>query len=71
MNKIELLNDIIEQFVEGCVINTQEIFNQKPIVGHYYFDTLEMAIEFFTNEYNDDLVRENHNTQILSWEVKV
>ncbi len=71
--KEHILQDIENQWEEGYVVYTIEIhtINGSSIYGEYYFDTLEEVIAFFTNEYNDDLVRETHNTQILSWEVKV
>lgn len=69
MNQATLLKNITEQYQDNCVIITKEIFNGKPIIGRYYFDTLEMALAFFTSEYNDQLVRKEHNTQILSWEI--
>jgi len=69
MIKIQLLNDITQNFQEGCHIETFEVYEDNKIVGRYYFSTLEMAKDFFTEEYNDDLVRKEHNTQILSWEI--
>jgi hypothetical protein len=69
MNKIELLNYITEKFKDNCVIVTQEVYDSKPIVGKYYFDNLELALAFFTEEYDDLLVRKVHNTQIVSWNI--
>lgn len=69
MKKIELLNYISKSFQEGCFIMTNEIYGNDKIVGNYHFDNLKSALSFFTEEYNDDLVRKEHNTQILSWEI--
>jgi hypothetical protein len=69
MNKIKLLNYITENFKDKCVITTQEFYENRPMVGKYYFDTLEFALAFFTEEYDDLLIRKVHNTQITSWKI--
>jgi hypothetical protein len=71
--KEQFLQSIEQLWQEGLPIETKEFFlgDGSSIEGKYYFDTLEETLAFFTNEYNDDLIREHHNTQILSWEVKV
>jgi hypothetical protein len=69
MNKIEFVKYITENFKDKCVITTQEFYENRPMVGKYYFDTLELALVFFNEEYDDLMIRKVHNTQITSWKI--
>jgi hypothetical protein len=69
MNKVKLFNYITENFKDKCVVATQEFYENRPMVGKYYFDTIELALAFFTEEYDDLLIRKVHNTQITSWNI--
>jgi hypothetical protein len=69
MNKIGFLKYITENFKDKCVITTQEVYENRPMVGKYYFENIDFALAFFTEEYNDLLIRKVHNTQITSWNI--
>jgi hypothetical protein len=69
MNKIELLQYISDNFKDKCIISTQEVYENRLMVGKYYFENIDLALAFFTEEYNDLLIRKVHNTQITSWKI--
>jgi hypothetical protein len=73
MTKTEFLQYINNNYFDNCVIKTTEVIIdnsvEKPLLGTYIFLTLQDTIDFFNNNFNEDMFRTQHNTKILTVEI--
>lgn len=70
MTKTEFISALQAGFTEGCEVLTTEVSSQesgnRPISGIYSLVTLDMALDFFSSNYDSSMLREGHGTRILS-----
>jgi hypothetical protein len=70
MTKAEFISALQAGFTEECDVLTTEVSSpesgERPISGAYSLITLGMALDFFSSNYDEGMVRQVHGTRILS-----
>jgi hypothetical protein len=76
MDKSEFISHLSENYSEGCLIACDVIFPReapdtpnRPLKASFSFGTLEQTIEFFSDQFDESMVRNDGGVALLSCSV--